>query len=80
MAGRRVRVLLTSEAYKSCFAKPSARFLSTILSLEKGDVIEVKGDEIFYPLERVRRTLQEAGFRILREDYDGVEYTIVAER
>ncbi len=80
MAGRRVRVLLTSEAYKSCFAKPSARFLSTILSLEKGDVIEVKGDEIFYPLERVRRTLQEAGFRILREEYDGVEYTIIAER
>ena len=73
-------MLLTSEAYKSCFAKPSARFLSTILSLEKGDVIEVKGDEIFYPLERVRRTLQEAGFRILREEYDGVEYTIIAER
>ena len=80
MAGKRVRVLLTKEAYKSCFAKPSARFLSTVLSLEKGDVIEVEGDEIFYPLERVRQTLLEAGFRILREESDGVEYTVIAER
>ncbi|MCE4620279.1 MAG: hypothetical protein F7C33_04570 [Desulfurococcales archaeon] len=80
MAGKRIRVLLTREAYKSCFAKPSAKFLSTILSLEKGDLIEVKGEETFYPLERALRTLREAGFRILQEESDGVEYTVIAER
>lgn len=71
---------LTLESAKSCRTKPVAKLALALSIMKNGDVLEVEGDEAYYPYRQVRDILVLSGLTIEREDYDGLTYRIIASK
>lgn len=69
---------LTVESAKSCREKPIALLSVILLKAAPGDIVELEGEDLYYPYRHVKEALQISGMEILEEDYDGFTYRIKA--
>ncbi len=73
-------VELTQEAARSCRAKPTAKLALTLLSMKSGDYIEIVGEDFVYPMVSVLSILRAEGLEIIKQEYDGLIYRILAKK
>ena len=61
---------LTEEAFKGCRDKPHYKFMVEVAEAEKGDIIEVVGEDVILSLDTVISVLEDEGFEyeILERD------------
>ena len=71
---------LTIEESKSCRTKPAARLALALLTMKSGDVLEIEGEDLYYPYRNVKSILIASRLEIVNDEYDGVTYRIIARK
>ena len=54
----------TWEGYKGCREKPSVKLVSAIMESQRGDVLEVVGEDEVFPFDMLIDTLKDEGFEV----------------
>jgi TusA-related sulfurtransferase len=54
----------TWEGYKGCREKPSVKLVTVIMESQKGDVLEVVGEDEVFPFDMLTETLRDEGFEV----------------
>ncbi|MEB3760105.1 MAG: hypothetical protein GSR72_03970 [Desulfurococcales archaeon] len=78
--GKGYRVELTATAASTCTENPRVRLSNILLSMKSGDVVEIVGEETYYPYNKLVSILKGSGLVMRSESYDGLTYTVVAEK
>lgn len=73
-------VELTARAFESCRRRPMTILLMNLMEASPGEEIVIRGEDVFYPLARVKEIVVGEGFEIVEEKFDGIEYILRARK